>query len=226
MFEDNILNIVIIQVSLVLACLVTISLRLKLNKATIILIIIYLAYLMIITYSDDEASSVSNNNINKKFDFIDSSNSSNQVEIVPSNIKLKNNIPFNLKSLKKKISNAKPSLSPLINSSSIKVLNMDTGTQVKNRRIMKPDSVFTLKSNRVYFLSGIQNKIDSTIIYHKWYFSGNLMSKIKMNSGRSFNWRSWSYITTSSQKIGRWKVVVEDNFGTRHDSLFFNIIKD
>lgn len=104
-----------------------------------------------------------------------------------------------------------------------KIINMSTGTSVANRSIIDPKSTFSTEEDRVYFLSGVQNKNDSKILYHKWYQDGKLKSKIEMESRRSFNWRSWSYITVNPDRIGDWQVVIEDKSGTRYDSLSFVI---
>ena len=104
-----------------------------------------------------------------------------------------------------------------------KIINMSTGTSVANRSIINPKSTFSTEEDRVYFLSGVQNKNDSKILYHKWYQDGQLKSKIEMESRRSFNWRSWSYITVNPDRIGDWQVVIEDKSGTRYDSLSFVI---
>ena len=44
-----------------------------------------------------------------------------------------------------------------------------------------------------------------------------------MESRKSYNWRSWSYITVNPQKVGDWQVVIEDQGGMRYDSLSFVI---
>ena len=102
---------------------------------------------------------------------------------------------------------------------------MTTGTSVVNRSIVDEKNAFSTDVDRVYFLSGVQNKNDSKILFHKWYHKGRLKSKIKMESKKSYNWRSWSYITVNPNKAGDWQVVIEDQGGTRYDSLSF-IIND
>ena len=104
-----------------------------------------------------------------------------------------------------------------------RIINMSTGTSVVNRSIVNPKNIFSTEEERIYFLSGVQNKNDSKILYHKWYHEGKLKSKIEMESKRSFNWRSWSYITVNPDRIGDWQVVIEDKSGTRYDSLSFVI---
>ncbi len=108
----------------------------------------------------------------------------------------------------------------------ITVLNIATGSNIVNRSIEIPDSVFNLDIERIYCLTNIRNWNDSKIIYHKWYQQGKLRSLIRMDIGRSFNWRTWSYISVYPERVGDWKVVVEDSLGVRYDSLSFKIMND
>jgi hypothetical protein len=108
----------------------------------------------------------------------------------------------------------------------ITVLNIATGSNIVNRSIEIPDSVFSLDIERIYCLTNIRNWNDSKIIYHKWYQQGKLRSLIRMDIGRSFNWRTWSYISVYPERVGDWKVVVEDSLGVRYDSLSFKIMND
>ena len=106
------------------------------------------------------------------------------------------------------------------------VLNIATGANLVNRSIEKPDSVFSLDSEKIYCLTHIRNWNHSKTIYHKWYQEGELRSKISLEIGRSFIWRTWSYITVYAERVGDWKVIVEDSLGVRYDSLSFKIIKE
>ena len=108
----------------------------------------------------------------------------------------------------------------------ITVLNIAIGSNIVNRSIEIPDSVFSLDIERIYCLTNIRNWNDSKIIYHKWYQQGKLRSLIRMDIGRSFNWRTWSYISVYPERVGDWKVVVEDSLGVRYDSLSFKIMND
>ena len=108
--------------------------------------------------------------------------------------------------------------------SKIAVLSMTVGTGIINRRIENPDSLFSVDTKRIYCLTSIHNQNDSKIIYHKWYQEGRLRSKIKLELGRSYLWRTWSYITIKGQKAGNWQIVVEDTSGIRYDSLSFQIV--
>ena len=108
----------------------------------------------------------------------------------------------------------------------ITVLNIATGSNIVNRSIEIPDSVFSLDIERIYCLTHLRNWNDSKTIYHKWYQEGDLKSNISLEIGRSFNWRTWSYITVYPERVGDWKVIVEDSLGVRYDSLSFKIMKE
>jgi len=108
--------------------------------------------------------------------------------------------------------------------SKISVLSMTVGTDIINRRIENPDSLFSVDTKKIYCLTGIHNQNDSKVIYHKWFQDGILRSKIAQNIGRSYQWRTWSYISINKQKIGKWKIFVEDSSGVRYDSLSFQIV--
>ena len=108
--------------------------------------------------------------------------------------------------------------------SKISVLSMTVGTDIINRRIENPDSLFSVDTKKIYCLTGIHNQNDSKVIYHKWFQDGILRSKIAQNIGRSYQWRTWSYISINKQKIGKWKIIVEDSSGVRYDSLSFLIV--
>lgn len=108
--------------------------------------------------------------------------------------------------------------------SKISVLSMTVGTDIINRRIENPDSLFSVDTKKIYCLTGIHNQNDSKVIYHKWFQDGILRSKIAQNIGRSYQWRTWSYISINKQKIGEWKIFVEDSSGVRYDSLSFQIV--
>ena len=108
--------------------------------------------------------------------------------------------------------------------SKISVLSMTVGTDIINRRIKNPDSLFSVDTKKIYCLTGIHNQNDSKVIYHKWFQDGILRSKIAQNIGRSYQWRTWSYISINKQKIGEWKIFVEDSSGVRYDSLSFQIV--
>ena len=105
----------------------------------------------------------------------------------------------------------------------VEVLSMDFGRVLNSRELLDVDSSFSLMDDRIYTLTKISNRDEKAIFYHNWYHEGKLKSKIKMEVGRSYSWRTWSYINVEPSKLGKWKVIVSDSRGIRYDSLSFQI---
>ena len=106
----------------------------------------------------------------------------------------------------------------------IKLLSIEIGDNVVSRNIEGKRKAFTTDDQRVYCLTRIENTNDfRTTIFHKWYKDLKLESNILINIGKSYNWRSWSYININSDRVGNWKVVIEDSSGFKYDSLEFSI---
>ena len=239
MFRPLITEPVVLQITIVIAILFGISVWQRLKVASGIVIAVYAIYMISFVSANtklktskpirlvvhnkkieneikavvdevEEITKIKTADLTKK-EKVNSSDNSESKKYIP---KVKPN-----KKLKKKELITKKDDVPF------KILNMYTGTDVVNRSIVEPKNTFTTDAKRVYFLSGVQNRNDSKVLFHKWYHDGELKSKIQMESKRSFNWRSWSYITINPQRIGDWQVVIEDQSGVRYDSLSF-IISD
>ena len=243
MFRPIIIDPVAFQVTLVVASLLAISVWQKLKTTSGIVIAVYAIYMFSFVSANSKVKSSKPIRL-----------ASHEYKYFDNSIKADDSIKIKSSDLDKDIKISKPddknfdeiaskdvsnkidtsineilAVSPKPKTSSndipFKVLNMTTGTSVVNRSIVNEKNSFTTDVDRVYFLSGVQNKNDSKILFHKWYHKGRLKSKIKMESKKSYNWRSWSYITVNPNKAGDWQVVIEDQGGTRYDSLSF-IIND
>ena len=223
MFEALIKDPTILEITIVLVVLLSIAFWQNLKQFAAILGGIYFIYIIFIisSYENNLESQIIEENIFAVIDNqIDSMITDNKVvfendtsikviDLVKDDQSIKK-----LKLIPKSISN---------NPQPINVLNITFGTGVINRKIEKESRSFTTKTNRIYCLSGIQNRKTDTKIFHKWYHDGNLKSKILLNVGKSFNWRTWSYINVYENRVGEWLVVVEDTLGVRLDSLSFSI---
>ena len=241
MFRPIITEPVVFQITLVIAILLAVSVWQRLKIASGIVIAVYAIYMISFVSANTKLKTSkpiklavhANKTIDDPILDLKSDNISDQQSIKASqnekNILLDTKISkkFPVKSvIDKKLSTNKKVAAKKdekIIDEPFKILNMSTGTNVINRSIIEPNNLFTTDSKRVYFLSGVQNRNDSKVLFHKWYHDGKLKSKVQMESKRSFNWRSWSYITVTSQKIGDWQVVIEDQSGMRYDSLSFVI---
>ena len=106
----------------------------------------------------------------------------------------------------------------------IKIKYFKLGRDLQNRELINIDSTFYTDDERIYCMTIIQNQKNGKIIFHNWYLNNKLISKIRMEIGWSYNWRTWSYINVNPDRAGAWKIVVTDSLNVRYDSLSFNII--
>ena len=228
MFEAIIKDPTILEVTLVLIVLVGIAFWQNLKHIVAILGGIYFIYLIIImtSYSKDSVTVIVEEEVENKTISIDSVNivekESIEVDTPITKVEDKKEISINDDEVFVQIENQSRSQRNVIDQP-IKVLNISFGTRIENRELEGKNRTFTTDTNRIYCLSGIQNRRSDTKLFHKWYHDGELKSKILLNVGKSFNWRTWSYINVYENRLGEWYVVVEDTLGVRHDSLSFTI---
>ena len=109
------------------------------------------------------------------------------------------------------------------NSRPILIKYLKLGRELRDRELIDIDSTFYTTDERIYCMTKIQNQNNGKIIYHNWYFNRRLVSKIRMEIGWSYNWRTWSYINVNPERAGNWKVVISDTLNVRYDSLSFSI---
>ena len=226
----------LLEITIVLSLLVGIAIWQKLHQAALVMGGIYIVYILYIFILPKDAPIIPSSNLDSsveqeifipqiipdstnlistiddvgKVDILSESFDSDEVMIqtIDSTIGFKQIYEPEIDNLESKIS----------------VLSMTVGTGIINRRIENPDSLFSVDTKKIYCLTGIHNQNDSKVIYHKWFQDGILRSKIAQNIGRSYQWRTWSYISINKQKIGEWKIFVEDSSGVRYDSLSFQIV--
>ena len=228
MFDIITHNPGLIEITIVLLILVSIAIWQKLYQATLVMGGVYIIYILYITISPTDASTIQST-------YLDSL--AEQEIIIPQIIDDSTNFISNIDEVEKidTSSGSVDSDEVMILTgdttirienleSKISVLSMRVGTGINNRRIENPDSLFSVNTKRIYCLTGIHNQNDSKIIYHRWYREGRLRSNIRLEMGRSYLWRTWSYITIKDQKAGNWQIVVEDTSGIRYDSLSFQIV--
>ena len=239
------------EITIVLLILVGIAIWQKLYRTASVMCAVFIFYLIFIILTSESVHEIVKTETNDIHDEIVKNEKVDKItiqKISDSTIKVTKNyepdlkakipeIPAIKKILDNKISVVKIEKTDLpivedtlsagtIEKEPITVLNIATGSNIVNRSIEIPDSVFSLDIERIYCLTHLRNWNDSKTIYHKWYQEGELRSKISLEIGRSFNWRTWSYITVYPERVGDWKVIVEDSLGVRYDSLSFKIMKE
>jgi len=236
MFDMITHNPGLIEITIVLLILVSIAIWQKLYQAALVMGGVYIIYILYITISPKDAPTIPSTNLDSSVEqeiiipqiIDDSTNLISTIDDVGKIDTLSESVDSDevmIQTIDSTIE-FKRIYEPEIDNpeSKISVLSMTVGTGIINRRIENPDSLFSVDTKRIYCLTGIHNQNDSKIIYHKWYQEGRLRSKIKLELGRSYLWRTWSYITIKGQKAGNWQIVVEDTSGIRYDSLSFQIV--
>ena len=226
----------LLEITIVLSLLVGIAIWQKLHQAALVMGGIYIVYILYIFILPKDASIIPSSNLDSSVEqeiFIpqiipDSTNLISTIDDVGKVDTLSESVDSDevmIQTIDSTIG-FKQIYKPEIDNpeSKISVLSMSVGTGIINRQIENPDSLFSVDMKKIYCLTGIHNQNDSKVIYHKWFQDGILRSKIAQNIGRSYQWRTWSYISINKQKIGEWKIFVEDSSGVRYDSLSFQIV--
>ena len=226
----------LLEITIVLSLLVGIAIWQKLHQAALVMGGIYIVYILYIFILPKDAPIIPSSNLDSSVEqeiFIpqiipDSTNLISTIDDVGKVDTLSESVDSDevmIQTIDSTIG-FKQIYKPEIDNpeSKISVLSMTVGTGIINRRIENPDSLFSVDMKKIYCLTGIHNQNDSKVIYHKWFQDGILRSKIAQNIGRSYQWRTWSYISINKQKIGKWKIFVEDSSGVRYDSLSFQIV--
>lgn len=226
----------LLEITIVLSLLVGIAIWQKLRQAALVMGGIYIVYILYIFILPKDAPIIPSSNLDSSVEqeiFIpqiipDSTNLISTIDDVGKVDTLSESVDSDevmIQTIDSTIG-FKQIYEPEIDNpeSKISVLSMTVGTGIINRRIENPDSLFSVDTKKIYCLTGIHNQNDSKVIYHKWFQDGILRSKIALNIGRSYQWRTWSYISINKQKIGEWKIIVEDSSGVRYDSLSFQIV--
>ena len=226
----------LLEITIVLSLLVGIAIWQKLHQAALVMGGVYIVYILYIFILPKDAPIIPSSNLDSSVEqeiFIpqiipDSTNLISTIDDVGKVDTLSESVDSDevmIQTIDSTIG-FKQIYEPEIDNpeSKISVLSMTVGTGIINRRIENPDSLFSVDTKKIYCLTGIHNQNDSKVIYHKWFQDGILRSKIALNIGRSYQWRTWSYISINKQKIGKWKIFVEDSSGVRYDSLSFQIV--
>ena len=229
-------DISFIIITILLIVFISIAFWQKLKDAAIGICTVYIIFILYLfsnnntnqnQYEKIEIESIASEiNINEEIKNLNSAERINEIDTLDIDNIIDEIVKKLSRSTKKKswISNSKSSNANLL---PLKLLKIEIGDNVAARNIEGKSNIFTLDNSRVYCLTGIENRNEqSAIIYHKWYMGDSLESNIMINVGKSYNWRSWSYINIAEDRIGQWKVVVEDFSKNRIDSLQFSIVNN
>ena len=253
MVEAFFLDTGFIQITIIFIILVIIAFWQKLKQFAAIMCVVYVVYLvfLLFDFNKDDLSKIRNDKI-KKTDttIVDITPEINLVDEIDSNEEIQIQEPLLIKDIKEKNKLSDKKSSNLSKKSTINAINIDNnvliipdnvikdqlaetnpieikyfklGRNLQNKELISIDSIFYTDDERIYCMTKIQNQNNGKVIFHNWYKDNKLISKIRMEIGWSYNWRTWSYINVNTRRTGDWKVVISDTLDTRYDSLSFSI---
>ena len=75
----------------------------------------------------------------------------------------------------------------------------------------------------LYCYTRIQNTGAKKEVKHVWYYEDQIMTQVRYNVKKSNIYRSWTKKTILSTQVGRWRVDVQDPYGTIISSKKFEI---
>ena len=228
----------IIFVSLTLFILVGITFYMKVPKASIPLLAIYLIFIignqsfnqtdeLNVDYQD---LTTSKNEVIVENEYnIDSKSEKKDVE------KLIEPKPLTFDSEPKSIEKNKVVKKEIKSEKSVKKkpnIEKNTSLIVQDIKICKSiykrtpvgsDVVFTNNVDSLYCYTRIQNPGRKREVKHIWYYDNQMMTQVRYNVKKSNIYRSWTKKTILSNQIGRWRVDIQDNNGTVIGSKEFEI---
>tara|TARA_B100001121_G_C18582230_1_gene570306 strand:+ start:316 stop:1038 length:723 start_codon:yes stop_codon:yes gene_type:complete len=85
------------------------------------------------------------------------------------------------------------------------------------------DVVFTNNVDSLYCYTRIKNPGPKREVKHIWYYDDQMITQVRYNVKKSNVYRSWTKKTILSNQIGRWRVDIQDNNGTIIGSKNFEI---
>lgn len=241
----------LIQITIVLILLIAVAIWRQLHKAALVMVGVYLLYIVFIivsatpaldkpieknqfsssekltTIKDEPTDGEIDENFEEGVGNLESKivpeklETSEEYILSTQDVEVNDEAPSN--EIEKPISQIENVIKPEQNITPINVISMEFGKELVNRELVGVDSVFYLSDDRIYALSKIQNRSGARTLFHEWYHEGKLRSKISMEVGRSYNWRTWSYIEVRPNIVGNWEIIVSDSLGVNYDSLSFQV---
>ncbi len=210
----------LIQITIVLILLIAVAIWRQLHKAALVMVGVYLLYIVFIIVSATPAldKPIEKNQFSSSEKL---TTTSEEYILSTQDVEVNYEAPSN--EIEKPISQIENVIKPEEKITPINVISMEFGKELVNPELLGVDSVFYLSDDRIYALSKIQNRSGARTLFHEWYHEGKLRSKISMEVGRSYNWRTWSYIEVRPNIVGNWEVIVSDSLGVNYDSLSFQV---
>ena len=225
-------------VSITLSILVVIAFFLKVPKASIPLLVIYLIFIIRIQSSDESDrlnKDYQNLTVSKNEEIIENEHNidlqlkkkevEKPIEPKPLTFDTEPKLVEKNKVVKKEIK-PKKSLEKKANiekNISLIVQDIKICKSINKRTPVGSDVVFTNNVDSLYCFTRIQNPGPKKEVKHIWYYDNQMMTQVRYNVKKSTIYRSWTKKTILSNQIGKWRVDIQDNNGIIIGSKNFEI---
>ena len=216
-----------------MALLVAASFWLKVPKASIPLVLIYIIFIISNTMEENLDEELNNNEIQNNFTVIDNEVNNNPLEkielpaVKPKpltfdvDIKKEKEIKIEKKEkIKEKevLAEQKKQVVGALTVKDIKICK-----KIYKRTPVGSDVIFTNNVDSLYCYTRIQNTGSKKEVKHVWYYENQIMTQVRYNVKKSNIYRSWTKKTILPNQIGKWRVDIHDNDGTIIGSKEFQI---
>ncbi len=224
----------VLFITTTMALLVAASFWLKVPKASIPLVLIYIIFIISNTMEENLDEEL-NNEIQNNFTVIDNevnNNPSEKIELpvvkpkpltFDADIKKEKEIKIEKKEkIKEKevLAEQKKQVVGALTVKDIKICK-----KIYKRTPVGSDVIFTNNVDSLYCYTRIQNTGSKKEVKHVWYYENQIMTQVRYNVKKSNIYRSWTKKTILPNQIGKWRVDIHDNYGTIIGSKEFQIQK-
>ncbi len=215
--------------------LVGASFWLKVPKASIPLVFIYIVFMIRNTNEADISKDVNNNEIHYDGTDIENKLKNKPSEKIELPLVKPKPLTFNSKIKKEKDIKKEKKESIQENNTLAEQKKQKAGVlTLKDIKICKKiykrtpvgaDVIFTNNVDSLYCYTRIQNTGSKKEVKHIWYYEDQIMTQVRYNVKKSNIYRSWTKKTILPNQIGKWRVDIHDNDGTIIGSKEFQIQK-
>ena len=215
--------------------LVFASFWLKVPKASIPLVFIYIIFIINDTKEEDLTKEQNNNEFLNDVTKIDNKVNNKQLETIE--LPVVKPKPLTFDSNKKKEKEIKIEKKEKIKEKEVlaeqkkqvvgalAVKDIKICRKIYKRTPVGADVIFTNNVDSLYCYTRIQNTGSKKEVKHVWYYENQIMTQVRYNVKKSNIYRSWTKKTILPNQIGKWRVDIHDNDGTIIGSKEFQIQK-
>ena len=215
--------------------LVVASFWLKVPKASIPLVFIYIIFMISNTNKENLPKEVNNKEIQNDVTDIQNKVNNNPSEKIELPVVKPKPLTFDpsikkekeIKQEKKERIKEKNSLDKQKKQilGTLTVKDIKICKKVYKRTPVGADVIFTNNVDSLYCYTRIQNTGSKKEVKHIWYYENQIMTQVRYNVKKSNIYRSWTKKTILPNQIGKWRVDIHDYDGTIIGSKEFQIQK-